>query len=498
MKTICRCLVACLVTTSLAAAQVALEPQSQGPFLAAPHGFSLAPGAVGFTGPIDATEILDKRIGLFTGTTPTVAPAPLPGRPDFRTDAILQGISPRPDIDALSMGLDWVLATDDGVVEVPPGNWGAITFSVTRGTLGRSGGVIAGERGRSGGAAGDLFSYILNGGALPGEFTDVVQRAHDSSEFALAPGSVHDIDAHDLLYGLLFTSNPSLAASLPPPLNVPRVFFSVSTATLGDVPAAWWGGTVPSGATVFWTEWTGAAWATPSVFLTPANLGLSDAEEVDAIAIDLGSSLAAGGGSGELLFSTASPGRDPILFGKGFTFPGLPMPPVLLIRDYREADGRKVSDRIGLVSVDDVDAICSVDPGRRQVMRLLMGTPEATRTPPNFQTRIAASVFREAGPSPSSGARLISTMAGWPSSGRGPGFAGCDLAVLAPVGWFPVSPTSNPQRDPTDPRGGGPEHLVVPIPNQPLPFPAPVWFWWGAVDQPIQAFGFGRSLRIAL
>ena len=81
--------------------------------------------------------------------------------PDFTiTKMPPGGEQDRVDIDAMSIGLDWILVDPSGMV---PGNLKLfrqlMTFSVTRDTVGDAGSAVAGAAAADDGASGDLFSF---------------------------------------------------------------------------------------------------------------------------------------------------------------------------------------------------------------------------------------------------------------------------------------------------------------------------------------------------
>src|SRR5262249_2752432 len=111
-----------------------------------------------------------------------------------------------------------------------------------------------------------------------------------------------NIDAQDLFMAL-YDLDPALLAFLP---AKPYFYFSVTNATKGLVPAAWWGATTPSGASILRMQWTGASWTTPSIWHTYAELGLAVGAELDALAVDEA--------HGFMLFSTQGNAPDELMF----------------------------------------------------------------------------------------------------------------------------------------------------------------------------------------
>lgn len=391
--------------------------QSGGPTTALGHGFSID-GATPIA-PYTAASVIQVSTD-FESAAP-LPYTPPPGVADFNLLPIPAAL----DVDALSIGLDWVVSNGAGVAVVPPGQWAAITWTVSRGTAGAPASLVASEVAAPDGAAGDVFAYVLPGSALPPPIVGVPLRAQDSTEISVfTPGIPGNLDAHDLFIGLIYRDNPQIAATLPPP----TAYFSVSDATKGSIPAAWAAPALRSGATVFSTTWvpgTGS-WSPVTVAYAPSAFGLMASEDIDGIAVDLV--------RGEVLLSCdpgLSPGRDPLLWsalGSGsntpYVLPG-GSPPV------------KVSAAIGLGGLpDDLDGVCALDPGT-------VGSPHQAqlhrvvgrwRNPllPTANNDLQASLVRVFD-QPSQREFLVSFMTGWPQPAPGlPGFALCALTVAPP------------------------------------------------------------------
>ncbi len=167
-----------------------LAQASGGAVFALPHGFSIDPATVlPSVGP-GAIAFSD------TGIDGTMPPQALPpGMPAF---AAFLGGAPV-DVDAVSIGWDWIVGTPTGEAVVPPGQWAAITFTVTRPTVGLPGSLIRAASLEPDGAAADVFAYVLPGSALPPMFVGVPFRAQDSTETSVySPGSPGNLDAHDM------------------------------------------------------------------------------------------------------------------------------------------------------------------------------------------------------------------------------------------------------------------------------------------------------------
>ena len=395
---------------------------------------------------------------------PPTAWHPTPGIPNLLN---LPWLSiPGLDIDALSMGLDWVNATaTNGQVNVPAGTWSGITVSVTRSTTGQSNSLIAGESQGAGGAAADIFSYVLPGSqGIPTNWVDRPMRAHDGREIGLNGTAPANIDAHDLYTGLLFRDAPDLIAQVAPTL---QFYFSVSFTSLIYVPSNWWGGTTPSGASVLATTWnpTTASWSTPTVAYQAASLGLNNNEDLDGLALDLLRSRA-------LISTTGTPvARNPLLFVNLTTGS---------LHTYRRADGVAISERLGLRpgGTDQIDGICAVDPGNTpfDFMRA-RGYPQAPVFP---GTPVTLGVNAQ---SDLMGGSLISTMIGYPRPGPPlPGAAFVALALNSPTSYYDLWQVFPRPTNPFPKYQGDPIRVDFPLPADPTLAGLPVFFLWAAAD----------------
>ncbi len=447
------------------------DAESEGALLGLPIGVSITPG-----GTLAESDLLIKSSG------PQVLPptpwAPNVTLPDYRASAFMPTVGAPPDIDAFSVGFDWILANARGEVSVPPGHWGGVSFSVSRATKGKAGEPIEIETKRPDGAAADLFSYILPGSALPPNLVDQTERMQDSTEMNIAvPIGSGDLDGHDLFLSLFYSENASVLGRLPAALLTPKIYFSVSKATIARVPLAWWRGGTPSGAVVFEATWsaTKKTWSVPKPFLSPSDFALPASGEVDAIAVDRVSRF--------VLFSSTDPNQDPIMFLDTGTDFGVPV-------KYTNKGGQSVSARIGLIRGDDVDAICALDRGGDPKMQTVMGSPRGFWP----QTELDAQVYRASHPS---GDSLHSWVTGWPGPAvRQSGLVICNLGILIPQPpWVTI--TQQP-RNVTALFGGDPMECVVPIPPTVSGSGLPVFFTWGVIDQSFMNWDVSHQIEIRL
>ena len=457
-------LAACAVAIALhAPARAQCEP-STGFFFGTPLGLSIADGSVPGVG---GADLRFKEHGART-TVPGQWPNQA-GFPTLRLEDILAATvcnnlgAPLPDVDAISMGEDFILVDANGVLAVPRNRWGAITLSVTTRTRGARGSVIAAEVARPGGAAADLFTYVLHGSALPAELVGVTDRSLDQDEIDL--GADGDIDALDL-FAPTTRQLPAVTSELLSPIEI---YFSVSPATIPRVPAVWWGGTPRSAATIFLVRenpFTGG-FTCPRVWRRFDQLGLAQSEDIDALSYDKRQC--------KLLFSTKTRGRnqilylDPCLDGRGPN----PVPVV-------DTSGTPITTNIGILEEDDVDAICTLDPSVRRgggrvnnITYFTMGSPMDRLV--RFPGRVDAGAFRHL---EGVGDAYTTWLTGWTPSGPQRGFGVLFANFPAAPGLFVVDVVN---RDPAALGCRGATRYRLPIPPALPPFTSTVDLIWVAV-----------------
>jgi hypothetical protein len=365
----------------------------------------VGPGSVSSAGAIDEFRLHRKPVG-YVGYSPD-APPDDPSRPMFTAAAMFgDGVNP-PDfqVNAVSLGDHEIPASQPtmGVSMVTlagPNDWGMITFSVTRASQGVPGSVVAWEKAQPGGAAADLFTYILPGSGFDRGLSDcypddTVQRALDALEMDLSGGvAVSEITATDFYMGLYETGSP-LDSLLDPE---PTVYFSIAHGDLFPVPAsdvdpAWFGGPLEvSAATILETTWdtVSMAWSDPAVFLSHQQLGLALHGDIDALAVDEANCKAlfsvrkapATTLAEQLQIADWCPNDDP---GGG-----------VLVGNLHADDGmtnEPVAGRMELETTDDIDSVCTQDPGQQSLI-----LPTAYGVPIGHPTKhktLAASLFRD-------------------------------------------------------------------------------------------------------
>jgi hypothetical protein len=174
------------------------------------------------------------------------------------------------DVDAFSTGNDLMPPTEGGVI--PPGEWqgAAMLFSLTN---------------TAHGTDADMYSYVFEGSAgIPASEIGVVRTAQPAPVIDLS-AKPFDVDGLDLWLAMKYGQPPPIRALIQPDMT--HFYFSVSQATIdaGLAPAGWFGGGPSSPATILQLSWSGTAWVGPTVYRPYDQLGLQDADDIDALAI---------------------------------------------------------------------------------------------------------------------------------------------------------------------------------------------------------------------
>ncbi|MCA8963650.1 MAG: hypothetical protein KDC48_02125 [Planctomycetes bacterium] len=348
-------------------------------------------------------------------------PSPFPAAPtapDLQQILTLHGAS-NLDIDDTSTGRDDIMVDPNGVIQPPPNGWGVFSFSFRDGAVGQPGSRLAQEPAADRGAA--VFSWILPGSALPAPLLGVVERSHSRFELGLPAAGAADVDQLDVPLALgrdqqgLIATEPGFGGLLP---LRPAIYFTVANSSLQAVPTSWWASPgVPmlrSGATIFRTLQSPASgqWSQPQVWKHFFELGLSQSEDIDALALDDSSEL--------IIFSLVGNARDQLLFVDPNTDVATPQPVV-------KQDQTPVSQAVGSGGGDDIDAVCTLDPAVRGGLYFpddfgtSCGTPRQPFQPALYPVGANASAFRRF----ENGVSSFDTwVLGWPSpTGRGPGWA---------------------------------------------------------------------------
>lgn len=435
-----------------ATAPVAQCPSSLSFLAGAPTGISLDQNPAN---PFDATELYFNQAGL-----QSAAPNPWPATPTgvgfrIRDRLLACGSNPPPDINAMSIGQDWILADDNtGRIQMPNNRWAVINFSVSPNARGRDQSRIRTESNSRDGAGADIFTYVLPGSALPAEIVDRTFRSQDSTEINVGsgnPGSqrrsnVDAIDNFMALYGL----DRGMVATLP---QRPTFFFTVSRASLPLANPGWFRGTTPSAASILRMDRISstAGWSCPTLYKAYSDLGLNAGDDVDALAIDLFRQ--------RILYSTTDTTVNQIQFiFCGGNDTAVPV-------DYADDTGTPVTQKIGLLDDDDVDGLCGIDPSIRRGQLTAVNTWHyfhATPTQKVFPYRgtLGACAWRTRTPG---GQAIFTQLVGWPPvTGPGPGIA---LCTFSPPNQFgPLVSLSGQARNVAPLFCGDPRTFTLPIP----------------------------------
>lgn len=445
MSTFRRLAHAAAITAAFTATLTAQNNESRG-LLAGAATTMLVDG--GNAGMADSETLVHPNgFGL---AAPTTFPGTF-GAPSLAQVFAMHGNPTGIDVDAFSTGRDDLLINDQAELEVPSQNWSVWSFSLRDGAIGKPGSRIA-EEAANGEVAGALFSYVLPGSNLPSEVVDVTERSHSRKELGLDTNSELDGIDFPLILGRdqgmnLVGPGVGIEPGFVPLLPIPEtMYFSVTDASKNNVPSSWWttlGGvtTAPSGASILccFRSAIGAPWTAPRVYMPYFELGLTVNEDLDALAIDRVRE--------NVLYSVEGTARDQFLFYYFGTTDGA-APPATPVK----AGGQPVSDKVGKAGIDDVDAVCTLDPVIGSIgapppggddfgsscgapQPGLLGTPE-----------ISGSAYRRY----ENGTIHVDTfMVGWPPiAGQAPGFAAAFLTVgnglvLLPIGGIHVRDTNN-------------------------------------------------------
>jgi hypothetical protein len=252
-----------------------------------------------------------------------------------------------------------------------------------------------------------------------------------------------------------------------------RIYFTVSHATRLLVPTGspgWWTATQRSGATILCTSrfTPTAPWSQPQVFLSYADLGLAQNEDIDPLAYDAANN--------RILFSVVGNAHDQFLT-VDLCDDGPPVPTTVV-----KTDGTPVSQSVGTAQNDEVDAVCTLDPqrptGGPPALDDFGNSVGAPRPGLLGVPTISGSAFRRY----QGGQVFFDTfMVGWPpTAGEAPGFAAAFLTTfnnLDPVliGGIHVRNTANVQP-------GDPQTESVLLPPALRLTSTPVTFRWFALD----------------
>jgi hypothetical protein len=455
--------VAVLVVRRATAQQA--EPMDRGPLIAAPVAVLIGPDS-GCTGnPLDTRQLYSKPPGF----QPVRPRPPGSGSPDFSWAALFHDRTnpaqvPAIDVDAFSIGQDVLFADPaTGRVVIPPNGWLALLVSVERRTAPTATApAIREEEARPDGAGADVFSYVVRHSALPPELVGVTRRALDGEELCLSRpsrrGEIRALDAHLTRYDL----DPEATRWLPREVTV---YFSVSAGTIAAVPAAWWGGTMASGATILRTRWVAstARWDEPRPFRAAAELMLQPDDDIDALAVEEGPD------DVDVVFSTVVVPRGAVTSQLMFAACGGVGAGAVVPVVYSDPDGAPIAEETGVGEEGNIDAVCVIDPGPAtgvppppegggSLAPFTWGSPQASVAP--ALTRLSAATYRSG--DGAGGLAYQSFMTGWTAAGRRTGWAFLALSVDGRPWQSPVFAR------PASGWGGDPQTVTIRLPPIPL------------------------------
>ena len=396
-----------------------------GPFSALANGISLGTGS----GP-DHLRI--KAVGDQSVFPPPAQPPPSPltvqAVPDYSYAAMFGawGVD-AVEIDALSTGNDLVFLHLDGRIDLN-NRWVALPLTLTHDSpVNDPGNPIHGQA--EPGA--HLLTHVVAGSAgIFAGLGGLTMLAQDPT--AMGFGSAEEapeIDAMDFAVPLLSMNQGSSGSVLL--VNGLELFFSVTRASAGALPASFFGGAPASGATILKIAWEqdplgNWGWSDPQPVAVPSELRLSAGDEVDALGINAM--------TGSLIFSTERrPGstlaqlrtlvRDP----QGGAH----------VNDLKYPGGGAVGPKLKLTIEDDIDSICGLDP-EPGAYSYWLGTPADHGPPAN-----SLSLSLAAGRDPASFLdSVVLQVSGWGSATPSDGIVFVEAGLFDPSA--PFGPT-NPQ-----------------------------------------------------
>lgn len=391
-----------VVIPALCATLIAQGARDTGPGIAAPFFATVAPGTPdpSGTGMAATDQVYARKAGFGT----VAASTPRATRPDFTFAAIFAHAPAGPyDVDAFTIGADQLHTDCEGMIDLRTCNcWTRVFFTVEDG-IGIAGttGVVRQEMNRVDGAGADVFCYVpATASLIAASLKGVTTRAVDSTETGLflggstpTKGQLASLDMLAPLYEL----DDFVVNYLDPD---PIVYFSVTNTTRSRVPVGWWGGSVPSGATILRRQWdsAGGHWVTLAPLYTYSDLGVAANAEIDALAYNQGLDHLV------LSFSrsTTPAGLSQLVFARNC------VDGPITLNDLTESDGstgtRRVVDSIGVGSTGEVRGVCEDDPALSAaqppltagLMAHILGTPDQEIVPE--WTTLAGQVYRSCDP----------------------------------------------------------------------------------------------------
>jgi hypothetical protein len=362
-----------LCLTGLALAPTASGQSSKrGPLSALGQGFTLRGDPV----------LRHKPPGDQVALPPSfAAPAGLSLYPDYRIETLFGAAhAPSIEIDAVSSGNDLIpveFLDSDYVVQPAqaPLSFVVMQVSLKHGPLPGATGVVGARLQSSpGGVGGDVFSYWFRGNT--GVEPEAIDKAYlvAGAEHMGIPGS--DLSGLDTSMALIVESNAAGSPFFP---HTDAFYFSLTPDAAAYVRQNWsalssaFAQNVDASdiqaATVFharWMYWL-SSWDRIEVTFTPDDLGLSNEDDIDAVAY---SKYTPHMLVYSLPYDPAHPQRSQVQVGfRGFGGgPGHS-------HDLKANDGLTIEQKLGIPNGGDIDAVCGVDP--EESLDPWLGTPYA-------------------------------------------------------------------------------------------------------------------------
>ena len=201
-----------------------------------------------------------------------------------------------------------------------------------------------------------MFSHVFSGSQIIFQgLLGQTQVAQNPQNMGLdqSGDQIPELDGMDFAVPLI-TMNQGTSGGLLF-VNGTEFYFSVTSASASQLPPSFFGGAPASGATILSMSWSEVfpgfgVWSSPTVFATPADLGLANVQEVDALAVNVI--------NGDIIFSTErQPGSTVAQLQHMSRTSGSPV-----VNDLLDGNGGAIGATLNLTDEDDIDAICGLDP----------------------------------------------------------------------------------------------------------------------------------------
>lgn len=322
--------------------------------------------------PAGQNPLLKAPLNRSTPPVPFLQPR-FPAQPEFAWSSISPAYDDLIRIDAQSTGNDIIPTPDSSGTPNLPLNqsWLLVVASVSSGSQGTPSGILkelrdsVGDPNRDHGA--DLIGYTFQESVgIHPELVGATTLEQRREQQGFAPGA--DVTGLDFALGVqsfaqrtgqaVFTASEDFFFSLTPL----SALLIQARQGQGQLPTFVASGAPASAAAIYRAHWNGQSWDPITEYRAPSALGLvATTHDLDAIAVDLT--------SGNTLFSTTQGAGSP---------PGtsqIRVHSVLGVSDLRDGTVGEVTTGLGVYDeIDDIDALCAIDP-ESGVFADLAGTP---------------------------------------------------------------------------------------------------------------------------